>query len=271
MADQRAAAERFLALHVRGEPLLMPNAWDVGSARMLASLGIDAIATTSGGFAASLGRLDYNVTREEAIAHGAALAAAVQVPVSADLEDCYAQDSGGVAETVRRARDAGLAGGSIEDWSSSDGGTLLEPELAAERVAEAAAAAAQDGGAFVLTARAENYLRGNPDLDDTIARLTAYERAGADVLYAPGLPDLDALREIVAAVTKPVNVLITPALASVGELAVAGAARISLGGSLAFSAYGAALTAVRELQQGSGRYLAQSRQGMREVREALGD
>jgi 2-methylisocitrate lyase-like PEP mutase family enzyme len=270
MTDQQAAAERFLALHVPGRPLLMCNAWDVGSARLLASLGVQALATTSSGFAASLGRLDYGITREEAIAHAGALAAAAEVPVSADLEDCFASEPGGVAETVRRARAAGLAGASIEDWSAGAGGGLLPRELAAERVAQAARASGEQGEDFVLTARAENYLRGNPDLEDTIARLVSYQDAGADVLYAPGLPGIEEVREVLASVQLPLNVLISPALSSLEDLAAAGVARLSVGGALAFHAYGAAARAARSLQHGEAGFLAESREGWRLVREALG-
>lgn len=270
--DQRAAAERFLALHVPGRPLLMLNAWDAGSARMFAASGAQALATTSSGFAASLGRHDYGVTREEAIAHGAALAASVELPVSADLEDCFASEPGGVAETIRRAIAAGLAGGSIEDWSADangDAGAVLPVDLAAERVAEAAHAASSEGARFVLTARAENHLRGVDDLDDTIARLRAYQQAGADVLYAPGLPGIEQARELISSVQLPVNVLLSPSLPSPAALAEAGAARLSVGGALAFQAYGAALAAVRGLQRDDGSFLTGSRAGRQAVGEAL--
>ena len=266
---QRSAAERFLALHVPGEPLLVPNAWDIGSARLFAALGVGALATTSSGFAASLGRLDYGVTREEAIEHDRALASSVELPVSADLENCFPDAPGGVGETVRLARAAGLAGCSIEDWSSQQR-RLLPQELASERVAEAAQAAAEGGGVLVLTARAENHLRGNPDLDDTIARLLAYQQAGADVLFAPGLPGIEQVREIVAAVQRPVSVLVTAALPAPRELAAAGVARISVGGALAFAAYAAAADALRELQAGDAGYLARSREAMQLLRGAFG-
>jgi 2-methylisocitrate lyase-like PEP mutase family enzyme len=269
MADQRQMAERFEALHRPGEPLLMANAWDLGSARLLSSLGFRALATTSSGYAASLGRLDYGVTREEAIEHGAMLAAAVELPVSADLEDCFPGAPGGVAETVRMAREAGLAGCSIEDWSAADGGGLLSSGLAAERVAEAAQAAAADGGKLVLTARAENHLRGSPDLDDTIARLLAYQEAGADVLYAPGLAGVEEITELLAAVERPVNVLVWPSLPPAPELAALGVARISVGGAFAFAAYGAAVRAARELQAGGLGFLERSREGARLSREAF--
>ena len=231
-------AQEFLALHVPGRPLLMPNPWDVGSARLLASLGFAALATTSLGHAATLGRPDGGVTRDEALAHAGALVAAVDVPVSADLENCFAEDPAGVHSTVRAAAATGLAGCSIEDWS----GTALYPlELAAERVAAAA------GSGLVLTARAENHFRGNPDLADTIARLQAYQEAGADVLYAPGLTLLDEIREVVRSVDRPVNVVARPRLPSVRELADVGVARVSVGGAFALVAMGAVTQAAREL------------------------
>jgi len=182
-ADKTA---RFRALHQQEVPLLLANAWDVGSASLLASLGFEALATTSSGYAATLGRLDYSVTREQALAHAAALVGATDVPVSADFEDGFSENSDGVAETVRMALEIGLAGCSVEDWSSADG-RLYDSGEAAERVAAAAEAAHSGPVQFVLTARAENYLRGKPELGDTIARLQAYQEAGADVLYAPAL------------------------------------------------------------------------------------
>jgi 2-methylisocitrate lyase-like PEP mutase family enzyme len=174
MTTHAEKAARFLELHREDRPLLLANAWDVGSAKLLASLGYRALATTSSGYAASLGRLDYGVTREESVAHAAALVSATGVPVSADLEDCFAVESAGVAETVRLALDAGLAGCSIEDWDPREQ-RLYGIDRAAERVAAAAAAAHAGDARLVLSARAENYLRGNPDLDDTIARLQAYQ------------------------------------------------------------------------------------------------
>ena len=205
--DDKAA--RFRALHHQERPLLLANAWDVGSAKLLASLGFQALATTSSGYAASLGRLDYSVSREEALAHATALVAATDVPVSADFEDGFAADPAGVAETVRLALDAGLAGYSVRagirgmrDFS--------DEEAAAERVAAAAETAHAGPVHLVLTARAENHLRGNPDVHDAIARLHAYQQAGADVLYAPALDRPEDLRELIAAVDLPVNVLARP-------------------------------------------------------------
>jgi 2-methylisocitrate lyase-like PEP mutase family enzyme len=241
-------AERFLALHHGETPLLMPNAWDVGSARLLESLGFEALATTSSGFAATLGRLDGSVTRDEALAHGGALAAAVGVAVSADLENCFADDPAGVVETMELAIATGLAGGSIEDFTGRPDDPIYEPGLAAERVAAAAEVAHGGGLRYVLTARAENHIRGRDDLDDTIARLQRYQEAGADVLYAPGLSTLDDVRRLLGSVDRPVNVLARPGGPSVGELAEAGVARVSVGGAFAFAALGAVVEAARELQ-----------------------
>jgi 2-methylisocitrate lyase-like PEP mutase family enzyme len=245
MHDDRSK-ERFLALHQQADPLLLANAWDPGSARMLASLGFQALASTSSGYAATLGRLDYSVSREEAIAHATALVAATDLPVSADLEDGFAGDPAGVAETVRLALEAGLAGCSVEDWSSAEG-QLYDAGAAVERVRAAAEAAHAGPARLVLTARAENYLRGVPDLSDTIARLQAYQEAGADVLYAPGLHRAQDIRELVASVDRPVNVLARPGLPPVSELGAIGVKRVSVGGAFAFVAFAAALDAGREL------------------------
>ncbi len=258
-------ARAFAALHVPGTPLLMPNPWDAGSARLLASLGFEALATTSSGFAMTLGRHDGSVTRAEAIEHAASIVAATDLPVSADLEDCFASEPGGVSETVRLALEAGLAGCSIEDY---DGTAVLDADVAAARVAEAARAAR--ARPFVLTARAENHLYGRDDLDDTIARLRAYEEAGADVLYAPGLRSLADIRAVVAAVTRPVNVLALPDAPSVAELAGAGVARISTGGAFAFAALGAVVEAARELrEEGTYGYWPRAREGSAAGKQAF--
>jgi 2-methylisocitrate lyase-like PEP mutase family enzyme len=246
-------AERFLSLHQGASPLLMPNPWDPGSARLLESLGFEALATTSSGFAATLGRLDGMVSRDEAIAHAAEIVDAVDVPVSADLENCFADDPAGVAETVRRALDAGLAGCSVEDYSGNESDTIYDAGLAAERVAAAAEAARSGERRLVLTARAENHIHGRDDLADTIARLLSYQEAGADVLFAPGVRELDQIRELVSSVELPVNVLVLPGMPGVSELADAGVSRISVGGAFAFAAYGAAAAAGRELLE-SGTY-----------------
>src|SRR5215218_2614203 len=246
-------AERFLSLHKADRPLLMPNPWDRGSAKLLESLGFEALATTSSGFAATLARLDGRVTRDEALAHAVGVVDAVAVPVSADLENCFADEPAGVAETVRLALDAGLAGCSVEDYSGPESDTIYDAGLAAERVAAAAEAAHSGPRKLVLTARAENHIHGRDDLADTIARLQSYQEAGVDVLFAPGVRDLDTIRELVSSVDLPVNVLALPGMPSVARLAEAGASRISVGGAFAFAAYGAAASAGRELLE-SGTY-----------------
>jgi 2-methylisocitrate lyase-like PEP mutase family enzyme len=240
---------RFLALHEQERPLLLANAWDAGSARLLASLGFQALATTSSGYAATLGRADYSVSPEEAVTHAAALVAATDVPVSADFENGFAEDPAGVAETVRQALDAGLAGCSIEDWDSA-GDRLYDAGMAAERVAAAAEAAHSGPVHLVLTARAENYLRGHPDLRDTIARLKTYQDAGADVLYAPGVHRPEDIRALVGSLDRPLNVLARPGVPSVPELTDLGVRRVSVGGAFAFAALGAAANAATELLTG---------------------
>ena len=213
----------FLELHRPGQPLLCPNPWDIGSARVLAYLGFKALATTSSGFAATLGRLDGGPTADESLSSAAAIAAAVSIPVTADLENGYSVDPEGVAASVQRAVNAGLAGCSIEDW---DGEHFYRTHVAAARV-EAAVAAA--GDEIVLTARADNHVHGVHDLADTIERLQAFETAGAHVLYAPGLDDIGEIEKVVAAVARPVNVLLRPAGPTVSELAGAGVARVTVG------------------------------------------
>jgi 2-methylisocitrate lyase-like PEP mutase family enzyme len=248
MTDRSDRAQRFLARHHEAPPLLLANAWDAGSAAILASLGFEALATTSSGHAATLGRLDGSVTLEEAIAHAAAIVAATELPVSADLENGFADDPAAVAQTVRLALGAGLAGCSIEDYSGRAEDPIYPLELAVERIAAAAQAAHAGPVQLVLTARAENHVRGRDDLDDTIARLLAYQAAGADVLYPTGLTDLGAIRKVVAAVERPINVLTRPGLAPVDDLAAAGVSRISVGGAFAFAALGALVEAAQELR-----------------------
>jgi 2-methylisocitrate lyase-like PEP mutase family enzyme len=246
----------FLDLHRPGRPLLMPNPWDAGSARLLAALGFQALSTTSSGFAATLGRRDGTVSRDEALAHAAAVVAAVDVPVSADLENCFADEPAGVADTVARARQTGLAGCSVEDATGRADNPIYDATLAAERVAAAVEAA---GDGFVITARAENFLHGRPDLADTITRLQRFQEAGAHVLYAPGITTAEQIRAVVASVDRPVNVLALAAAPPVAELAELGVARVSVGGSFAFVAYGALVSAGRELlEQGTYGYAAQS-------------
>jgi 2-methylisocitrate lyase-like PEP mutase family enzyme len=263
-------ADRFLALHAGPEPLLMPNPWDVGSARLLASLGFRALGTTSSGFAATLGRLDGDSTREEAIANAAAIVAATDLAVSADLEDLYGEDLAGVAETVGMAIEAGLAGCSIEDFGGR-GDAIYDFEPAVERVAAAAEAAHTGPRRIVLTARCENFLHGHRDLDDTIARLQAYEQAGADILYAPGLSELEDIRRVVSAVGKPVNVLGRPGAPSVSALGQLGVRRISVGGAFAFAGLAAVVDAARELMDdGTFGYAERAAAGARAARAAFG-
>ena len=241
--QQKAAA--FAALHA-GEPFVLPNPWDAGSARVLAALGFKALASTSSGFAFTLGRLDGGATLDEVIGHTAALDAATELPLSVDLENGYGPDPASAAHAVERAAAAGAVGGSIEDYDPS--GYLYGLPQATERVAAAVAAARGLGFPFVLTARAENHIRGNPDLGDTIARLQSFEQAGADVLYAPGLRTAEEIRQVCQAVSKPVSVLAVPGL-SFAEIAAAGAQRVSVGGALtwaAASAMVAAATAIRD-------------------------
>jgi 2-methylisocitrate lyase-like PEP mutase family enzyme len=243
----------FRELHEREQLFVMPNPWDVGSARLLASLGFEALATTSAGFAWSLGKADQTVTRDELVAHVRALAAATPLPLNVDSERCFPDEPGGVAETVALLAEAGAAGCSIEDYDPGRD-AIDDVEVAAARVREAAEAA----NGLVLTARAENHLHGVDDLDDTIARLEAYRDAGADVVYAPGLADLEQIASVVEAVGVPVNVLALPHGPSVAELASVGVRRVSTGGALARAAYGALLAAAQELQeQGTSRYAEQ--------------
>ena len=260
MTTQAEKAERFLALHHRAEPLLLPNPWDLGSTRILASLGFAALATTSGGFAATLGRLDGNVTRDEALAHAALVAGATDLPVSADLENAFADKPDAVAETIGLAVAAGLAGCSVEDFSGRPDDPIYDPGLAAERVAAAAEAAHRGPVRLVLTARAENYLHGRKDRRDTIARLQSFQEAGADVLYAPGLTRMEDIRAVVTSVDRPVNVLALPAAPPVRELAEAGVRRISVGGAFAFAALGTLVDAAREfLEEGTYGFWAQAK------------
>ncbi len=270
MHDEPSRAADFLALHRQKRPLLLANAWDLGSAKLLASLGFQALATTSSGYAATLGRRDYGLDREQALAHAGALVAASELPVTADFEDGFAEDPAGVAETVRLALGVGLAGCSIEDWNGARG-LIYNADSAAERVAAAADAAHAGPRRLVLTARAENYLHGVRDLDDTIARLLAYQEAGADVLYAPGLHSPEELRELLAAVALPVNVLAFPGAPPVAELAELGVKRVSVGGAFAFAALGAAAAAAKELlEEGTYGYLELARAGAAAVRSAFG-
>jgi 2-methylisocitrate lyase-like PEP mutase family enzyme len=258
----------FLDLHVPGDPLLMPNPWDAGSARVLAALGFRALATTSAGFANTLGRPDGSVSRDEALEHAGAVVRAVDVPVSADLENGFADDPHGVAKTVRKAVAVGLAGCSVEDATGRPGDPIYSLEHAADRVAAAVDAA---GGQFVITARAENFLHGRPDLAETIARLQRYQEAGAQVLYAPGITTAQQIKAVVHAVDRPVNVLALPGVPPVAELAELGVARVSVGSGFALTALGALVIAGRELlEQGSYGFWSTAAAGREVVRAAFG-
>jgi 2-methylisocitrate lyase-like PEP mutase family enzyme len=245
MRSQEEKGVAFRALH-EGEPFVIPNPWDAGSARVLEALGFEALATTSSGFAFTLGRLDSNATLDEVVAHVDQLARATDLPVSVDLENGYAADAAGVARAIERVAEAGAVGGSIEDWDPA--GRLYERGEAVERLGAAGEAVRGLAFPFVLTARAENHIRGNPDLADTIARLQAYEAAGADVLYAPGLRSVEEIRAVCDAVARPVNVLAFGDL-SFAEITGAGAQRVSVGGGLTFVAVGAFADAARAIRE----------------------
>lgn len=271
MTEHAEKARRFLALHHGERPLLLPNPWDRGSARLLASLGFQALATTSSGYAATLGRLDGSVSRDEAVGHAASIAQATDLPVSADLENAFADEPAGVADTLRLALDAGLAGCSVEDFTGRQDAPIYDAGLAAERVAAAAEIAHRGPVHLVLTGRAENYLHGRPDLSDTIGRLQAYQEAGADVLYAPGLSRLEDIRQLVASVDRPVNVLARPGAPAVSELAAVGVSRVSVGGAFAFAALGAVIEAARELSvEGTYTFWERASIGLQGARSAFG-
>ena len=269
--DRIAKARRFLALHRPGTPLRMPNPWDAGIAKLLTALGFEALATTSSGHAGTLGHLDYGVTRDEALAHAASIAGATDLPVSADLENGFADEPDGVAETMRRAVAAGLAGCSIEDYTGRPDAPIYEREHAVARIAAAAEVARANDTRIVLTARAENYLHGRPDLADTIARLQAYQEAGADVLYAPGITRLDDIKAVVSSVDRPVNVLALPGVPPVSELGAAGVRRISVGSAFAWAAFSGVTEAARELRErGTYGFLERAVTGRTAVRTAFG-
>lgn len=261
MTDQREKAERFRRMHEGPGAFVIPNPWDAGSARILEGLGFAALATSSGAQAGVLGRRDGQVKRDEALAHCRAIVAATTLPVSADLEKGFGDAPADAAETIRLAAAAGLVGGSIEDATGNREKPLYDLGHAADRVVAAAKAARALPFAFTLTARAENFLRGNPDLEDTIRRLQAFEAAGADVLFAPGLPDLAAVRAVCAAVKKPVNFMagIKGKSFTVAELEAAGVRRVSLATSLYRAAMTGLAEAAREVKdRGSFGYLERS-------------
>ncbi|MDJ0769322.1 MAG: isocitrate lyase/phosphoenolpyruvate mutase family protein [Ilumatobacter sp.] len=247
---------RFVALHEREDVFVMPNPWDVGSAKLLAGLGFEALATTSAGFAWTIGKDDQQVTLDELVDHVAAVAAATDLPLNVDSERCFSDDLAGIADTVTRLHEVGAAGCSIEDYDPATG--AIDPiDVAAERVAAAAEAAHVAGDPMVLTARCENHIYGIDDFDDTIARLVAYRDAGADCVYAPGLSSTAAIRRVVDVVGLPVNVLALMTGPTVAEIGEAGGRRVSTGGSLASTAYGAAMAGARELlEHGTSGYLA---------------
>jgi 2-methylisocitrate lyase-like PEP mutase family enzyme len=258
---QSEKAARFRALHQAPGAFVIPNPWDAGSARILAGLGFEALATSSGASAGILGRRDGKVTREEALLQARSIVMATDLPVSADLEKGFGDAPAVAAETIRLAAEVGLVGGSIEDATGDKDRPLYDIGLAVERVAAAVQAARALSFSFTLTARAENYLRGNPSLDDTIKRLQAFEKAGADVLFAPGMPDLESVRTVCAAVSKPFNFMvgIKGKSFTVADLQAAGVKRISLAGSLYRGAMSGLVNAAREVKdKGTFGYLDQA-------------
>jgi 2-methylisocitrate lyase-like PEP mutase family enzyme len=270
MADQTARIATFRALHDGPDLFLMPNPWDAGSARLLAHLGFPALATTSSGFAATLGRLDGRVTREEVLAHCAAVCDAVDVPVSADLEHGFADDPADVADTYRLALDTGLAGASIEDSTKQPDDPIYELGLATDRVEAAVAAAGTGERRLVITARYEGFLHGRTELGEAVTRLQAYQQAGADCLFAPGVRKLDDLRTLVAEVERPLNVLVRPGAPTIAELAELGVRRISVGGGFAYAALGGLIDAATELQeQGTYTFWDQASRGWDAAHTAL--
>jgi 2-methylisocitrate lyase-like PEP mutase family enzyme len=271
MTSQAELARDFLGSHRAGDPLLMPNAWDAGSAKILASMGFAAIATTSSGCAAAPGRADGDLVLDEALMQIESITAATGLPVSADFEDAFGSDLASIAVNVRRVIGIGLAGCSIEDHTRDKANPVYGIKEATDRVAAAAEAAHEGPVHLVLTARAENYLYGIQDLADTIARLQAYQEAGADVLYAPGLRRIEDIRAVLGEVDRPVNVLALGGSPSVPELAKAGVARISVGGSFAFAAYGALVNAAAEVRdQGTYQYRDLAKVGAEACARAFG-
>jgi 2-methylisocitrate lyase-like PEP mutase family enzyme len=255
---QAEKAQQFRTLHQRQGAFLIPNPWDPGSARILTGLGFEALATSSAASAAALGRRDGKLSREEALAHCRAIVAATGLPVAADLENGFSHTPDGVAETVRLAAETGLVGCSIEDATGDENKPLYDIQLATERIEAAARTARSLPFPFTLTARSESFVRGRPNLDETITRLVAYEKSGADVLFAPGLPDLAAVRAVCSAVTKPVNFMvgIRGKSFSVAELVQAGVKRISFAASLYRAAMTGLINAAREAKEsGSFKYL----------------
>jgi 2-methylisocitrate lyase-like PEP mutase family enzyme len=246
VTDTHAKATRFREMHLRPEVLVLPNPWDIGTARLLQHLGFEALATTSAGFAHSVGRPDGGVSRVAALAHAADLAATTDLPVSADLENCFADDPAGVAATVVAATETGVVGCSVEDATGRTNDPIYDFELAVERVTAAVEAAKSAGFPFTVTARAENFLHDRPDLEDTIARLQAFAAAGADVVYAPGISEPKDVAMVVESVSVPVNVLALPGM-TVAQLEDLGVARVSIGSGLSRAAFGAFYAGATEL------------------------
>ena len=269
MPTQAEKGLAFRALHERAGAFLIPNPWDVGTSRLLAHLGFEALATTSAGCAFALGQPDNTLTREQAMAHASVIASATSLPVSGDLENGFGDDPEYVAETIRLAAAAGLAGCSIEDMPRQADDPIYEKEYAADRIRAAAEAARALPFAFTLTARAENYLVGRADLTNTIERLQAYQEAGADVLYAPGLPNKDAITAVVSSVDRPVNVVmgLQGVSLTLAELSALGVKRVSVGSALARVALGAFLRAAREMRESGGFGFAQDAVSYREINE----
>jgi 2-methylisocitrate lyase-like PEP mutase family enzyme len=252
--SQSDKAARFLELHRPGQPLVMPNPWDPGSARILTAAGFEALATTSSGSAGALGKVDGALRRDEVVRLAAAIVEATELPVSADYEHAFGDDLDALADSVRAIIGAGVAGFSIEDYDAGKPEPILPAALAAERVAAVTEIAHGGGMHIVVTARAENHIRGRDDLDDTIARLQSYAAAGADALFAPGLIRIEDIRRVVSEVDRPVNVLMFPGGPTLAELADAGVARVSIGGSLWYVAMGALATAAADLRAGTVSY-----------------
>jgi 2-methylisocitrate lyase-like PEP mutase family enzyme len=261
----------FAALHERDRAFIIPNPWDVGTARLLAQLGFEALATTSAGYSFSMGQPDNSVARADMLRHVASIAAATDLPVSADLENGFGDSPKSVAETFRLAAGAGLVGGSIEDMSRHPGRSIYELGVAVDRIRAAAEVVHDLPFAFTLTARAENYLAGRPDLGDTIERLQAYQAAGADVLYAPGIVSKDEIATIVKSVDRPVNVVmgLQGVQLSMAELSAIGVKRISVGSALARAALGAFLRAAREMQEYGTFAFAEQAVGYRDINTML--
>lgn len=263
--------DRFRALHQQAEPLLLPNPWDAGSARLFEEIGFQALATTSSGYAATLGRRDGTISAQQALTHAAALVGATGLPVSADLENGFGEDLEALREVIAAAVATGLAGASIEDYDRRTD-SLYGLSDAVDRIAAAAQTAHSIDARFVLTARCENFLHERPDIADTVVRLQRYREAGADVVYAPGLTQADDIRRVVEAVDCPVNVLVLAGAPTILELAALGVRRVSVGGALAWTAYGAAAQAAREYLESDGSgLLAAARTGSSAMRAALAD